>query len=46
MGGEKPASRSTVYQGNVTEERVLEKFTLKNVKTGGQSRKSKSKSSR
>jgi hypothetical protein len=41
-----PASRSSVHQGNVTEERGLEKLTLKNVKTGGQSRKSKSKSGR
>jgi len=28
----------------VTEERALEKFTLKNLKTGGQNRKRKSKS--
>jgi hypothetical protein len=28
----------------VTEERVLKKFTLKNLKTGGQKRKRKSKS--
>ncbi|PYK13623.1 MAG: hypothetical protein DME65_01270 [Verrucomicrobia bacterium] len=40
---EKSASRSTVHQGNVTEEQILEKLTLKNVKAGGQSGKRKSK---
>jgi len=30
-----PASRSYVHQGNVTEERALEKVTLKNLNTGG-----------
>lgn len=37
-------SRSSVHQGNVTEERLLEKFTLKNLNTGGQCRERKLKS--
>jgi len=45
VSDEVPASRSSVHQGNVTEERALEKLTLKNVKTGGQSRKWKPKPS-